>query len=76
MNVSIFQIIEALENLCILGGDKEAAIEELKEAQTALQEALTDMDGLTVAGRGALDTLLGCMMAVESMTGKGDENGR
>lgn len=75
MNYSIKQISDALNNLCILGGDKTAALEKLGEAFSALKAALAELDGLTVAGRSAIDTLLGCMMALESIVGKEDGNG-
>lgn len=72
MNYSLVQIIEALENLCILGGDKDTAVDKLRQAQELLKDALKDLDGLTVGGRSAIDTLLGCMMAIESIAGVTD----
>ena len=74
MNISISQIIDALKTLCVLSGDKEPIIEKLAEAQSIINDALKDLDGLTVAGRNALDALLGCMMALERLAGKSGDN--
>lgn len=66
---SLDQIISAIETLCVLGGDKDPVVEKLKQAKEMLEDALKDMNGLTVAGRNILDTLLGCMMAIETIVG-------
>lgn len=68
MNYSLKQIKTALESL---GADAEhinIAIEEL----TAL---LASLDDIEVKGRQNVDTLLGCMMAIEGIIGKGEEHG-
>lgn len=76
MNYSIEQIYDALENLCVLEGDKAPILLALHEARQFIKTALSEMDNLSVQGRGALDTLLGCMMALESIVGKdGDSDG-
>lgn len=74
MKYSIKLIFETLNTLCILGGDKQPILDKLTEAQEILESALADMDGLTVAGRGVLDALLGCMMATEAIIGKGEDD--
>lgn len=74
MNYSINLIISTLDTLCILGGDKQPILEKLKEAKEILESALQDMDGLTVAGRGVVDALLGCMMATEAIIGEGGDD--
>ena len=69
MNFSLEQIIDALENLCVLDGDKAPILLKLDEARQFIKTALADLDGLSVQGRGALDTLLGCMMGLEAIAG-------
>lgn len=73
MNYSLKQIIDALDNLCVLDGDKAPILLKLDEARQFILTALKDLDGLTVQGRGALDCLLGCMMGLESIAGKDGE---
>lgn len=77
MNYSLQQIIDALDNLCVLEGDKAPILLKLDEARQIIKTALQDMDSLSVQGRGALDALLGCMMAIEAIIGKdgGEVNG-
>ena len=75
MNFSLKQIIDALETLCVLDGDKAPILLKLDEARQFIKTALQDMDSLSVQGRGALDTLLGCMMGLESIVGKEDADG-
>lgn len=72
---SLKLIYSTLDTLCTLGGDKQPILDKLTEAQEILESALQDMDGLTVAGRGVLDALLGCMMATEAIIGKGEDDG-
>lgn len=70
---SLKQIRASLENLPTVS-EKSVAIEKLKDAENALKGALVDMDAWTVCTRNCLDTLLGCMMAVEAIIGE-DKNG-
>ena len=70
MNYSLQMIYDALDNLCVLDGDKAPILLKLDEARQFIKTALQDMDSLSVQGRGALDTLLGCMMGLESIVGK------
>lgn len=72
---SLNLIYSTLESLCTLGGDKQPILDKLKDAQEILESALQDMDGLTVAGRSAVDALLGCMMATEAIVGEGEDDG-
>lgn len=74
MNYSLKMIYDALEDLCVLEGDKAPILLKLDEARQFIKTALQDMDSLSVQGRGALDTLLGCMMGLEAIVGKGDNN--
>lgn len=69
MKFSLSQIIAALESLRVIDGDKASAIRALNEARTLVNEAVAQLDGLTVQGREAVDLLLGCMMALEALTG-------
>ena len=63
MNISLKQLIPALVSL---GVDKSKA----NEAIHALQDLLTELDEVEVKGRKNVDTLLGCMMAVEAIIGE------
>lgn len=75
MNYSLKQICDALDNLCVLNGDKAPILMKLDEARQFIKNALSEMDGLSVQGRGALDTLLGCFLALEAIIGKEEDNG-
>lgn len=75
MEYSLKQIADALDNIQVADGDKNAAIEKLNNARQIMAEAVCEMDNLTVCGRKTLDTLLGCMMLVEAIIGKDDDNG-
>lgn len=70
MSYSLQQIYDALDNLCVIEGDKAPILLKLDEARQFILTAIKDLDGLTIQGRGALDTLLGCMMALEQIAGK------
>ena len=74
MNYSLKMIYDALDNLCVLEGDKAPVLLKLDEARQFIKTALSEMDNLSVQGRGALDTLLGCMMALEAIIGKDGES--
>lgn len=73
MNYSLKQIRQALDTLCTLGGDKAPILEKLDQAMDILKDALEDLNGIEVAGRGAVDCLLGCMMTIEKVIGKEDK---
>ena len=75
MNYSLKQIRQALDALRALGGDKEPILKKLDQATEILKEALKELDEIEVAGRGAVDCLLGCMMAIEKIVGKEDADG-
>lgn len=69
--VTLKQIIAALAFLGISTEHIEIAIAEMKEL-------LTDLDNVEVKGRQRVDTLLGCMMAIDAIIGnqrEGDGNG-
>ena len=68
MGITLHQLVPALTSL---GADTEhinIAIDEL----TAL---LASLDDIEVKGRQNVDTLLGCMMTIEAIIGKGEANG-
>lgn len=71
--VTLRQIYSAIDSLDCTG-DKDAVLEQLSSAIDALEDAIKSMDELTVKGRNSVDTLLGCMMAVEQIIGE-DNNG-
>lgn len=61
--VSLKQLIPALISLGV-------SAELIEEVILKLQEMLTNLDEVEVKGRQKVDTLLGCMMAIESIIGK------
>lgn len=65
--ISINKIRDALEKIGVDTIHLEAAFAELKKA-------LADLDEVEVKGRNNVDTLLGCMMAVEAIIGD-EKNG-
>lgn len=67
MNYSLKQIRDALE--CFDVGE-----EQIELALTALNELLTVLDGVEVKGRQNIDTLLGCMLAIDAIIGE-NKNG-
>lgn len=67
--ITLRQIYSAIDSLKC-DGDKDAVLEQLASAIDALEDAVKSMDELTVKGRNSVDTLLGCMMAVDSITGE------
>lgn len=68
MNVSLKQLIPALQSLNISAEHIELAIAEL-------YGLLAELDEIEVKGRQQVDTLLGCMMALDAIIGdkKGGE---
>lgn len=68
--VSLKQLIPALISLGV-------SAELIEDAILKLQEMLTNLDEVEVKGRQKVDTLLGCMMAIEVIIGKdgGEVNG-
>lgn len=68
MNYSLNQIIPALAHLGVGAERIELAIAELRGL-------LAELDEVEVKGRQNVDTLLGCMMAVEAIIGEDPENG-
>ena len=67
MNITLNQLIPALASLGVSAAHIEAAIAELRGL-------LAELDEVEVKGRQSVDTLLGCMMAVEAIIG-GENNG-
>ena len=63
--VSLKQLIPALISLGV-------SAELIEDAILKLQEMLTNLDEVEVKGRQKVDTLLGCMMAIEAIIGKED----
>lgn len=69
MMISLKQLIPALS--CLGVGS-----EHIDKAIAELACLLTELDAVEVKGRQQVDTLLGCMMAIEAIIGKDGENGR
>lgn len=66
--ITLKQIIPALISLGVSVEHIEAAIDELRSL-------LAELDEVEVKGRQNVDTLLGCMMAIEAIIGKEDADG-
>ena len=66
--VSLRQLIPALACVCVDRTHIDKAMDEL----CAL---LAELDEVEVKGRQNVDTLLGCMMALDAIIGKEDANG-
>ena len=67
MNITLKQLIPALISIGVSVDHIEAAIDELRGL-------LVELDEVEVKGRTNVDTLLGCMMAIEAIVGKDGEN--
>ena len=67
--ITLNQLIPALQSLGI--GEQK-----IYEAINVLQNLLVELDEVEVKGRQKVDTLLGCMMAIEAIIGKEGDNGR
>lgn len=67
--INLEHIILALISLGVNAEHIDKAIEHL----TCL---LAELDEVEVKGRQQVDTLLGCMMAIEAIIGKDGDNGR
>ena len=67
MNITLKQLIPALITLGVSAQHIELAIDELRGL-------LAELDEVEVKGRQQVDTLLGCMMAIEAIVGKDGEN--
>lgn len=66
--ISLKQIIPALVSLGVSEQHIELAIAELRGL-------LAELDEVEVKGRQQVDTLLGCMMALDAIIGKDGDNG-
>lgn len=56
--------------------DRDNAVQKIKDAEDIIARSLLDLDAVGVVGRQNVDTLLGCMMALEAIIGKdGGDNG-
>lgn len=63
MNIALNQIIPALNALGV-------SAEHIDLAITELRGLLAELDEVEVKGRQNVDTLLGCMMAIEAIIGE------
>lgn len=66
--ITLKQLIPALISI---GADTE----RINTAISELTALLENLDEVEVKGRQNVDTLLGCMMAIEAIVGKGEDNG-
>ena len=67
MSITLVNLISALESLGVDAEHAKNAIGELHGLQMELNE-------VEVKGRQKVDTLLGCMMAIDAIIGKDGEN--
>lgn len=67
---SLEQIRAAVDALETVDGEKNLAVEKIDHAIVSLKMAQDELDGLAVKGRKTIDTLLGCMLAVDAVIGK------
>ena len=67
MNITLKQLIPALISIGV-------SVEHIDLAITELRGLLAELDEVEVKGRKNVDTLLGCMMALEAIVGKEDNN--
>lgn len=63
MNITLKQIIPALISIGVSTEHIEAAMEELRGL-------LAELNEVEVKGRQSVDTLLGCMMAIDAIIGE------
>ena len=68
MNISLKQIVPALASVGV-------GVEHIEQAISELCALLAELDEVEVKGRNKVDTLLGCMMALEAIIGKEGDNG-
>ena len=66
--ITLHEIKTALSGLTVENGD--CSSEHIDAAITSLQTALEALNTVSVRGRTNVDTLLGCMMAIEMMIGE------
>lgn len=66
--VTLMQLIPALISV---GADPQ----KVNAAISALSDLLLELDEIEVKGRQKVDTLLGCMMAIEAIIGKDGTDG-
>lgn len=69
--ISLKQLIPALQSLGV-------SAEHIEDAISELYGLLAELDEVEVKGRTSVDTLLGCMMAIEAIIGEkkdGEVNG-
>ncbi len=67
VKITLKNIIAALVSLDI-------PTESIDRAVTAFEAMLQELDEVSVKGRKNVDTLLGCMMAIEAILGKDGES--
>lgn len=68
MNITLKQLIPALISIGVSTEHIEAAIDELRGL-------LSELDEVEVKGRTKVDTILGCMMALDAIIGKEEQHG-
>ena len=61
--ISLKQIIPALQTLGV-------STEHIEAAMSELRGLLAELDEVEVKGRQSVDTLLGCMMAIDAIIGE------
>lgn len=67
--ITLKQLIPALISLGV-------SDQKIQEVINILEGLLAELDEVEVKGRLKVDTLLGCMMAIDALIGKEGDNGR
>ena len=68
VKINLRNILASLVSIGVSDGNIVNAIDEL-------EEMLSKLDEVEVKGRKNVDTLLGCMLAIEAIIGKEGDNG-
>lgn len=66
--ITLKQLIPALQTLGV-------STERIKAATEELRGLIAELDEVEVKGRTKVDTLLGCMMALDAIIGKEEQHG-
>lgn len=76
MYISVKRVRDAMSDLHPAEtSGRDEAVEFLDAAIKNLESAQNKMDTIMVCGREPVDVLLGCMMAIDALLGRGEDNG-
>lgn len=76
MDINLNRVSKALENLEVLDDfGKNEAIDHLRSAINELKIVKDEMEIIPIQGRDRVDTLLGCMLGIDMIIGKEEDDG-